>query len=102
MCACACVFKRERGRDTTEGGMSNTNSIPMFLLPQPAALKHCVLVFCVTHRSQVTNAPREKAREIIAANIKYLYTLNKQVLVLFSSLYINTIMITIFMPQSNH
>lgn len=45
---CVCVFKRKTGRETTEkGGMSNTNSIPVLLLAQPAALLHCVFVFCV-------------------------------------------------------
>lgn len=55
-----CVKDRERdrergGRDreTTEreGGMSNTNNIPVLLLALPAALLHCLFFFFTVHKS---------------------------------------------------
>lgn len=37
-----------------EGGMSNTNNIPLLLLALPAALSHCLLLHCVTSLFTVT------------------------------------------------
>lgn len=40
--------RRERERLNREGGMSNTNNIPLPLLALPAALLHCLFSFCAT------------------------------------------------------
>lgn len=44
-CMFVCVRKKERDWAEREGGMSNTNNIPLPLLALPAALSHCLYFF---------------------------------------------------------
>lgn len=72
-----CVSKKERLRDWAEreGGMSNTNNIPLPLLALPAALSHCLSLFsrlCL----ELTYSPHKRKDCMCFLSVQTAKTLN--------------------------